>query len=472
MDKREKPPSPYHVVPGPSAVKRILLISYHAPPSNAVGALRWAGMARYFAMHGWGLDILTLDPARLPSRSEALLAELPPGTRLFGVPEGPPPLDRIVDGLVRVRRQFRTHLHIAAHPASEAVPVDTTHEPRLSRRAALDAFHAWREYVIDGQWGRRAAVAGRQIFDPRLHQWVASSGPPHMSHEGGRLLSTWTGLPFLADFRDPWRFSEWVSLGPTWLRLAAKYEARVVKHSTLIVTNVEPVRTLMQRAYPKAQVVTITNGVDEGLVPPPSASHRFIIGYPGAIYLGRDPEPLFAAVGLMVRELGLSRTDLGLEFMGFFEPHIKARLRRLADRHALAPFLTIHKGRPRPEAHEFMRHCAVLVALQQGSDLAIPAKMFEYMRFPAWLMVIAGKGSSTADLLAGTTADVHGPDDVAGIQSALAARYREFRSGGRPAPLGLQERFGRRLQAERLLEAMEAARQRSSPPEVKGARGG
>jgi hypothetical protein len=78
-------------------------------------------------------------------------------------------------------------------------------------------------------------------------------------------------------------------------------------------------------------------------------------------------------------------------------------------------------------------------------------------------MVIAGTGSATAELLAGTTADVHAPVDVAGIQAALTARYREFRSAGRPAPLGLQERFGRRLQVERLLEAMEAAG-RAAPP--------
>lgn len=463
MDLRAESPVPYHVVPGPVAPKRILLISYHAPPSNAVGALRWTGMARHFATHGWGFDILALDPAALSSRSEALLGDLPPGTRLFGVPEGPPPLDRFVDGLVRVRQRFRTRLRIEAPSKSGAVPVDAASGPRMSRRAALDAFNAWREYVIGGQWGRRAAAAGRRIFDPRLHHWVASSGPPHMSHEGGRLLAAWTGLPWIADFRDPWRFSEWVSLGPTWLRLAAKYEARVVRNSTLTLTNVEPVRSLMQRAYPTARIITITNGVDEGLVAPPPASDRFIIGYPGAIYLGRDPEPLVDAVGRLVRDLGLTAADLGLEFMGFFEPHLQERLRRLGERHGVTPFLAVHEGRPRTEAHEFMRTCSVLVALQQGSDLAIPAKMFEYMRFPSWLLVIAGKHSATADLLAGTTADVHQPEDVAGMQGALARRYQEFRSTGRPAPLGVQERFGRRLQVERLLDAMEAAKRAPQP---------
>jgi len=345
----------------------------------------------------------------------------------------------------------------------------------MSRRAALNAFHAWREYVMGGQWGRGAAAVGRRVFDPSLHEWVVSSGPPHMSHEGGRLLAAWTGLPLITDFRDAWRFSEWVSLGPTWVRLAARYEARIVRDSTLTLTNVEPVRSLMQRAYPAARIITITNGVDDGPVAAPPASDRFIIGYPGAIYLGRDPEPVFEAVGRLVQELDLTPAHLGLEFMGFFEPHIRDRLRRLGERHGLVPFLAVHEGRPRTEAHEFMRNCSVLVALQQGSDLAIPAKLFEYMRFPSWLLVVAGEDSATANLLAGTAADVHHPGDTAGIQVALARRYHEFRSTGRPPPLGVQPRFGRRLQVERLLEAMKEAKEavrRGAPVVAREARRG
>jgi hypothetical protein len=446
---------PYHVVPGPAPDKRILLISYHAPPSNEVGALRWAGMAPHLAARGWGVDILALDPAALRSRNVALLGALPPGTRLFGIPDELPAFDRVVDRVVDLRRRVRAGLKVSVPPPAGAeLASDSTRRP-LTRRSVVNAFHAWREYAVGARWARRAAEAGRRIFVPGVHRWVASTAPPQMSHEGGRLLSVWTGLPFLADFRDPWRFSEWVSLGPAWLRLAERYEVPVVAQTTLTVVNVEPVRRIMQQAYPNARVVTITNGVDEAPIPAPPSGRRFIIGYPGGIYLGRDPAPVFEAVGMMVRELGLRPEQLGLEFMGFFEPHVEARLGQLAAAHGIEPFVAVHPGRPRPEALQFMTTCAVLVALQQGSDLAIPAKLFEYMRYPAWLLVVAGRDSATAQLLAGTTALVHDPADTAGIQAALTARFHEFQSGGRAAPLGNEERFTRRFQASLLLEAME-----------------
>jgi len=414
-------------------------------------------MAPHLAARGWGLDILALDPAALRSRNEALLGTLPAGTRLFGIPDDPPALDRIVDGVVRIRSRIRARLRVAVPPPAGAELASDSAQRPVTRRSLINAFHAWREYAVGERWARRAARAGRRIFEPGVHRWVASTAPPQMSHEGGRLLARWTGLPFIADFRDPWRFSEWVSLGPAWLRLAKKYEVPVVAQSTLTVVNVEPVRTIMQRAYPSARVVTITNGVDDPPVPA-APSRKFIIGYPGGIYLGRDPAPVFEAVGQAVRALQLAPEDLGLEFMGFFEPHIEARLRQLAAAHGIESFVAVHPGRPRPEAHRFMAGCAVLVALQQGSDLAIPAKLFEYMRYPAWLLVVAGRESATAQLLAGTTALVHAPTDIAGITSALTARYLEFREGARPTPLGTEHRFSRRQQADRLMEAMESAR--------------
>lgn len=102
-----------------------------------------------------------------------------------------------------------------------------------------------------------------------------------------------------------------------------------------------------------------------------------------------------------------------------------------------------------------MADCTVLVTLQQGADLMIPAKVFEGMRFPTWLLVLAGPRSATAELLAGTGAHVLDPQDISGIKSALTARFLDFKRGIRPSPLVEMERFTRRFQTERLLEAME-----------------
>src|SRR4051794_37614156 len=59
--------------PGP----RLLLISYHFPPSQTAGALRWQKLSRYAAERGWGLDVVTLHPDAVANADWSRLDELP-----------------------------------------------------------------------------------------------------------------------------------------------------------------------------------------------------------------------------------------------------------------------------------------------------------------------------------------------------------------------------------------------------------
>src|SRR2546427_11220283 len=68
--------------------RRLLRVSYHFPPGTAVGGLRWQKLARYAAERGWGLDVVSLDPADLPEQERDVerLKDLPDGVRVYGVP--------------------------------------------------------------------------------------------------------------------------------------------------------------------------------------------------------------------------------------------------------------------------------------------------------------------------------------------------------------------------------------------------
>src|SRR5262249_34955014 len=98
----------------------------------------------------------------------------------------------------------------------------------------------------------------------------------------------------------------------------------------------------------------------------------------------------------------------------------------------------------------------VLLNLPQDSHLAIPSKIYEYMRYDAAILALATPESATAALLRGTSADVVHPDDVDGIAAVLRRRLREHDEGWRPLPLASPERFSRRVQADRLFDALES----------------
>ena len=89
--------------------------------------------------------------------------------------------------------------------------------------------------------------------------------------------------------------------------------------------------------------------------------------------------------------------------------------------------------------------------------MAIPSKVFEYLRYPAWLLALARTSSATAQVLRGSGADVVAPDDVRALEGVLKARYREHVAGGQPDPIAARkEHLSRRAQAARMFDAIEA----------------
>lgn len=103
----------------------------------------------------------------------------------------------------------------------------------------------------------------------------------------------------------------------------------------------------------------------------------------------------------------------------------------------------------------FLAGAAALVSLPQASPYAIPSKIFEYMRFPAWLLILAPPGSAVAGLLESTSAAVVDPTDIEQMTAVLRGWYRAFVSGRRPGPVAAEGAFDRESQANRLFDALE-----------------
>ena len=221
--------------------------------------------------------------------------------------------------------------------------------------------------------------------------------------------------------------------------------------------NTESSRDAMHAAYPRRAgiIETIRNGCDDEPLPASQRDGRFTIRFAGSIYIDRDPRPVFRAAGRIITELGLAPSQFAIEFVGDVDRFGGTPTMQIAREEGVDSYVSLRGLVNRRAAMEFLAGAAVLLSLPQDSDFAIPAKIYEYLRIDAWMLVLAHEHSATARLLEGTDADVLEPADVEGIARALRRRYEQFRRGETPTAAGGDGRFDRRLQSERLMDLIE-----------------
>lgn len=441
---------------------RLLVVSYHFPPDPAVGGLRWQKLAHHAVERGWQVEVISLDPFTLPRRDEDRLADLPPGTVIHHVSLPPARFAELPSRLWRLLRpagRASRPPSAGARVAGSRAATELRWWPRGGRDLAR-AYFAWVDRERGARWGRAVADRARTLLASRSFDAIISCGPPHPPHREVARFAAAEGIPFVLDLRDPWsllqRLPEAVA-SPWWLAWARADERRAIAASRLVVTATDAHRDRLRARHPvhARRIITVRNGCDEDPLPVRQRPARFTIAYTGSVYLDRDPAPFFRAAGRVVRELGLSPDDFGIEFMGEVATFDGVPVATLAAREGLEGHFRAHPPRPRREALEFLADAAMLLLLPQDSDMAIPAKLFEYARFPAALLVLATPESATGALLRDTTADLVAPEDIAGIADALRRRFEEFRRGVVPAPVAGDGRLSRSAQARILLDALE-----------------
>lgn len=434
------------------ASRRVLLFTTTYPPRAAVGAARWESFTSYLRDAGWAVDVVMEQPARGEAVDRDRFSRLPPGGRILAIEQTNPLWHRL---LIRARARFRRTERGEVHAVDAYSPKRGRALPGL--RPLVDAaVHASR--ARSGARRMERAATALVALPPQV---VVSSGPPHYVHVSAARVAARLRVPHVVDLRDPWGGHA----GPSWSRLLfMDRELQRAEHSTLqraalVITNTPAAERVLAERYPRLRdrICCIPNGSD--LDPEEPSTHArptcFRIAHCGSLYLDRDPRPFFRAVGRVRERLGLGEHDLRVTFMGPAAQVDGRPIAQLAAEAGLAGLFEERPPGPRDAARQLLRESSMAVAFQGETRTQVPAKIFEYVAFPVWVLALVGAESATADILAGTDAIVLDLDDEAGAERAIEACYRKFREGETARPAGWDGRFSRARQAERLIAALE-----------------
>lgn len=417
--------------------KRLLMVCYHFPPSTAVGGIRAAKFAKFLPDFGWEPIILTVPPEANQKAGNNLNPLIANGLDIHRVALWP--------GLrqIYLRLTGKSGTDISRKEStfidqkSKARPTPEQGESLLARLRRYIFSIMWLPDDVQG-WYPPATRAGLRLIRKGGIDAILSSGPPWTPHWIAYRLSRRSGLPCLIDFRDPWTRNPWKRkfvVSEFSQRAERWMERKVVRQAARIVCNTEPLRKSFLECYPDTpaeRFVTITNGYDpqdyQDLdVSPPSGGHGGLtIAYAGNLYGARNPEPLFKALKNLLDQDWPGARDCRIRFIG---TRVETQIKGQAEEVGIAGQVEFVPALPRRECLKELARAHVLLLLQPGAQLQVPAKVFEYIQLRRPILVLAGRGA-TQELIdrmeAGTVIE---PENIEGVTKALGRLLDDHRQG-------------------------------------------
>ena len=290
---------------------------------------------------------------------------------------------------------------------------------------------------------------------------VVTSGPPHHVHMAGRRVAHSTGSPLLLDLRDPWAHnpSHGASVGcASYIHWLQNEERLAFAQARWIVGNTSLSTDRYKLDHPRhaERVRTVWNGADNDPVPVVQRdSHPFRIAYAGAIYAGRTPVSVFSALAALVHRLSLSPSDIQFDLMGDVQTVGAMSTMDLARDAGVEAFVRLHAAGTRDEARRFLATAHLLVSLPWPGREQVPAKIYEYADFPAWLLVLADADTAPAVRLRGTTAFVVDPENISEIEAVLANAYALHLANTVPQPVNFNDSLSREREANAFADLLD-----------------
>jgi hypothetical protein len=393
--------------------KTVLIVSYFYPPHVSPGAIRASKYARYLPEYGWVPLILTADKN---DYAGDLPIEVAPGalyrTHQFDINALPKLF--INSNESPVHKNASNRKRIVSHILS------------VGRKSYADIAN-----FPDGQigWYPYAWRKGLRIVNERLPQVIFSTSSPATDHLVGYKLKQKTGLPWIAELRDPWTQNHNYQRVQPFRELEFCLEKRVLNAADAVITVSEPWAAEL-RKYVQAPVYVVHNGFDSKDYPRRlPLAHPLTISYTGILYEGhQDPSPLFEAIASLHKKDILKPTRLRLKFIGRFVNKLSAA----ADKFGISEYVEIRNATDRAEALRIQTESFLLLMLSWHGPHrfgCMGLKLYEYFGSGRPVLAIGPKdcGASvlTAQLNAGFIAE-----NAQQVESILLNALTEFENTG------------------------------------------
>jgi glycosyltransferase involved in cell wall biosynthesis len=373
-------------------MKRVLIVSYYWPPAGGGGVQRWLKMTKYLHLYGWKATVFTPSNAEVAGLDDSLVAEVHPEVTVVKSPIWEP---------------YDLYKKVLGIKKDEKIYSGFIRKDKKKSKFAAWATNAIRGnfFIPDARmyWIKPGSKFLIEYLKTHKVDAIISTGPPHSMHLIARRVHKETGIPWVADFRDPWtQFGYYKEIPKTWFAdLYNKLlEKKVVNTATKIVTVSKSWVDDFKKITDRRDVQLITNGYDpadfEGVEV--VKEKKFTIIHLGSMDKYRNLPTLWKTLHAIAAKNDGFKRDLKLALIGPTDGAVLSELAELGlgDNVEEAPFI------PHDEAVKRLKSSHLLLLSINNSENQsgiIPGKMYEYIGSGTPILCIGPESGDSIDIM-------------------------------------------------------------------------
>ncbi|MBM4171232.1 MAG: glycosyltransferase family 4 protein [Ignavibacteria bacterium] len=401
-------------------MKRVLIITYYWPPAGGIAVHRCLKFSKYLREFGWEPIICTADNPEYPVLDSENSKDVLKGTTVLKMKFWEP---------------FNLFKFISGKKKEERIHNVFLEEEKPTFAHKLGIWIRGNIFIPDARkfWIRPSVKFLTKYLKEISVDAIFTNGPPQSTHIIAYRLKNKLGIPWHADFQDPWTQVDYfpqLMLNPISHKVHKAMENRVFDNADKITICSDTWKTDLESIGAK-DVGVIVWGYDETDFENINVelSPKFTISHYGSLGPDRNAKTLWNALSIISKENEKFSEDLEIELAGFISHTIINELKSLG----LKNNLTLFKHLSRKETLERMCRSQVLLLILNNMPNVmgrLPGKLFEYLASRRPIITIGPPDSDASKIIketnAGTSCNF---EDLDTTINTIKNLYEKFKSG-------------------------------------------
>ncbi|MCK4406370.1 MAG: glycosyltransferase [Bacteroidales bacterium] len=428
-------------------MKKVLIITYYWPPSGGAGVQRWLKFVKYLREFGWEPIVYTPENPEAPDIDNSLEKDIP-------------------DNLTVIKRKiwepytaYKKFIGQEKEQKINAGFLSENKKPKLSEN--ISVWIRGNFFIPDARkfWIKPSVKFLTNYLKNNPVDAMISSGPPHSMHMIALGLKQRLGIPWLADFRDPWTnidFYDDLKLSKYADKKHHALEQKVLKNADSVVLVSNGMADDFNKIYHRNYEV-ITNGYDSDDISNGSKielDKKFSISYIGTMVKTRNPISFWKAINQIINLNKEFAKNIEIKLIGKIDYSVQQSIEEFQ----LQKYIIKINYLPHNEVIKLQQQSQVLLLLinnTPNAKMILTGKFFEYMASHRPILCIGPSDGDAVRILKETNSGLQGDfQDVKKIKENILNFYQLYKNQELSSDIKNIENYSRKGLTNRLVNVL------------------